>query len=187
MLSSGVDPTLALETAANILIHSSLRILSPRTHIQQTLGNSIVHCYMLGQGMDNKQYTLCQSLRWAIKQPPGWVSITFIQQVHKTMQRSFEYTDLLDIARCKVSTDWMKDKLSVEHVWIIWAFSRRELALPIHRMNINQLTTVLRNRGFTLTADRELAIRIPSEVQATSMTAISTLRKALLVYPLYHR
>ena len=25
--------------------------------------------------MDNKQYTLCQSIRWAIKQPPGWVSI----------------------------------------------------------------------------------------------------------------
>ena len=124
VLSRGVDPTLAFETSDNILIHSSLLILSPRTHIQQTLSNSIVHCYMLGQGMDNKQYTLWRSIRWAMKQPPGWVSITFVQRVHKTMKRSFEYTDLLKIAHHKVSTSWLKAKLSVEHLWIMWAISR---------------------------------------------------------------
>ena len=52
VLSSGVDPTLAIETAENILIHSSLLILSPRTHIQRTLGQSVVQCYMVGQGVD---------------------------------------------------------------------------------------------------------------------------------------
>ena len=41
--------------------------------------------------------------------------------------------------------------------------------------------TVLCTRGFTLTPDRELVIRIPSDVQATRMTVIATLRKALLV------
>ena len=50
-------PTLAFKTADNILIYSSLLILSPRTHIKQTLGQSIVQCYMMGQGMDNAQYT----------------------------------------------------------------------------------------------------------------------------------
>ena len=62
VLISGVDPTLAIETAENILIHSSLLILSPRTHIQRTLGQSMVQCYMLEQGMDTAQYTLAQSL-----------------------------------------------------------------------------------------------------------------------------
>ena len=90
-----------------------------RTHIQRTLGNSSVQCYMPGQGTDNKQYTLCRSIRWAIKQPHGWVSITLKQQVHKTMQRSFEYTDLLEIARRKVYSNWLKANLSVEHRWIM--------------------------------------------------------------------
>ena len=48
VLSSGANPTLAIEKAETILIHSSLIILSPRTHIQRTLGQSIVQCYMVG-------------------------------------------------------------------------------------------------------------------------------------------
>ena len=71
LLSSGVDPTLAIEKSANILIHSSLLALSPLTHIQRTLGQSMVQCCMVEQGEDTAQYTLATSLRWAIKQPPG--------------------------------------------------------------------------------------------------------------------
>ena len=62
----------------------------------------------------------------------------------------------------------------------MWAINRQELALPIHKMNTTQLTTVLGCRGFTLTPDRDLVIRIPSDVHATRMQVISTLRKALL-------
>ena len=161
VLSSGVDPTLALETADNILIHSSLLILSPGTHIQRTLGQAMLQCYMLEQGMDTAQYTLAQSLRWAIKQPPGWVFITFITRVHKTLQRPLEYADLLHLARRKVSTNYLKATLLLNIImWIMWGISRRELALPIHKMNTTQLTTVLRCRGFTLTPDRDLVIRI---------------------------
>ena len=89
----------------------------------------MVQCYnvMPGQGMDTAQCTLARSLRWAIKQPPGWVFISFIERVHKTLQRSLEYADLLHLARHKVSTNYLKAKLSylsVEHVWIMWAISR---------------------------------------------------------------
>ena len=68
-------------------------------------------------------------------------------------------------------------------MWIMWAIGRREPALPIHQVNISQLTTVLRHRGFTLTPDSELVIKIPGhgDVQTTRMTVISTLQKALLV------
>ena len=88
-----------------------------------------------------------------MNQPPGWVSSTFVQRVHKAMQRSFEYTDLLEIARRKVSTNWLalKANLPVEHMWVMWAIGRRKLALPIHRMVTTQLTTVRRSKGFTLT------------------------------------
>ena len=57
VLSSGVDPTLALEKADSILIHSSLLILSPRS-----LGRSMVQCYMLEQGMNTAQYSPARSL-----------------------------------------------------------------------------------------------------------------------------
>ena len=66
-------------------------------------------------------------------------------------------------------------------MWVMWAIRQRELALPIHQVHIAQLTTVLRQRGFTLTPDSELVIKIPSEVQVTRMKVVSTLRKALLV------
>ena len=58
--------------------------------------------------------------------------------------------------------------------WVIqqWAISRREVALPIHQVNISQLTTVLRHRGFTLTPDTQLVIKIPGDVQTTRMTVI---------------
>ena len=160
MPSSGVDPTLAIEKAENIVIHRSLLILSPLTHIQRTLGQAMVQCYMLEQSLDTAHCTLARSLRWAIKQPPGWVFITFIKRVHKTLQRPLEYVDLLHLARHKVSTNYLKANLSVEHMWIMWAISRRELDLPIHKMNTTQLSTVLRCRGFTLTPDRDLVIRI---------------------------
>ena len=137
VLSSGVDPTLALETAENILIHSSLLILSPLTHIQRTLGQFMVQCYVVGQGVDTTTYTLARSLRWACKQPPGWVMLTFSVRVHKTLQRSLEYADLMHLARHKVSTNYLKANLSVEHLWTMWAISRRELTLPIHKMNTN--------------------------------------------------
>ena len=104
--------------------------------------------------MDNQQCTVYRSIRWAIKQPLGWVSIAFEQRVHKTMQRSFKYTDLLEIvqiARRKVSINWLKANLSIEHLWIMWAISRRDLALPIHRMNTTQLATELPIKGLTLT------------------------------------
>ena len=87
----------------------------------------------------------------------------------------------LHIAKHKVSNNYLKENLSVEQMWIMWAISRRELTLPIHQVNISQLTTVLRHRGFTLTPDSELVIKIPGDVQTTRMTVISTLRKALLV------
>ena len=180
-LSRGVDPTLAIEKYANILIHNSLLALSPLTHLQRTLGQSMVHCYMVQRGEDTNQYTLATSLRWAIKQPPGWVLLTFITRIHKTLQRSLEYAELLHLARHKVSNNFMKANLSVEHLWVMWAISRRELPAPIHKMNTTQLSAVLRCRGFTLTPDRDLVIRIPSEVLATRMQVISTLRKALLV------
>ena len=61
------------------------------------------------------------------------------------------------------------------------AINRRELPLPIHKMNTAKFSTVLRCRGRTLTPDRDLVIIIPSEVQSTRMQVISTLRKALLV------
>ena len=73
------------------------------------------------------------------------------------------------------------ENLSVEQMWIVWAIRWRELALPIHQVNISQLTTVLRQLGFTLTPDSELVIKIPSEVQVTRMTVISTLPNASLV------
>ena len=66
-------------------------------------------------------------------------------------------------------------------MWIMWAMSRQELALTIHQGNISQLTTVLRHLGFILTPDSELVVKIPSEVQVTRMTVLSTLRKALVV------
>ena len=89
MLSSGVDPTLALETAENIYTQLSTHSVA-RTHIKRTLGQSIVQCYMVRQGVDTATYTLVRSLRWAIKQPPGWVFLSFIKRVHKTLQRSLQ-------------------------------------------------------------------------------------------------
>ena len=86
---------------------------------------------------------------------------------------------LLFTTRCQ-PTGW-RLIFMLKPVWIIWAISRQELALPIHKMRIAQLMTVLRHRGFALTPDQDLVIRIPSEVQAMRMQVISTLRKALLV------
>ena len=86
ILSSGVNPTLAIEKSASMLIHSSLFALSPLTHIQRTPGQSMGQCYVVEQGEDTAQYTLARSLRLAIKQPPGWVLLTFITRVHKTLQ-----------------------------------------------------------------------------------------------------
>ena len=83
-----------------------------------------------------------------------------------------------------MSANCLKANISVEHFVdydTLWVISRRELALPIHKMNTTQIATALRCRGFTLTPDRDRVIRIPSEVQATRMQVSSTLRKALLV------
>ena len=63
-LIRGVDPTLAIGKYANILIHNSLLALSPLIHLQRTLGQSMVHCYMVQRGEDTNQYTLATSLRW---------------------------------------------------------------------------------------------------------------------------
>ena len=99
--------------------------------------------------------------------------------------RPLDYSSLLHIAKHKVSNSYLKMTPSVEQMWVMWAISQRELALPIHQVNILQLTTVLRHHGFTLTPDSELVIKIPGEVLVelviTRMTVISTLRKALLV------
>ena len=180
VLCKGVDPTLAMQSGDVVLIHSSLIILSQRTYIKRTLGHSIVRISMLGSGI-KLDCTLAHCLKWVIQQRPGWVLITFLQKNNKTLVRPLDYSTLLHIAKHKASNSYLKENLSVEQMWIMWAISRRELALPIHQVNISQLTTVLRHRGFTLTPDSELVIKIPGDVQTTRMTVISTLRKALLV------
>ena len=156
VLCKGVDPTSAMQNADVVLIHRSLIIL----FIRRTLGHSLVRIKMLDSGI-RLDCTMAHCLKWVIQQRPGWVLITFLQKNNKTLVRPLDYSSLLHIAKHKVSIKYLKDNLSVEQTWIMWAISRRELALPIHQVNISQLTTVLRHRGNTLTPDSELVIKIP--------------------------
>ena len=158
VLCKGVDPTSAMQNADVILIHSSLIVLSQRAFIRRTLGHSLVRINMLDSGI-KIDCTMAHCLKWAIPQRPGWVLITFLQKNNKTLMRPLDYSSLLHtcIAKHKVSNNYLKENLSVEQMWVMWAISRRELTLPIHQVacNISQLTTVLRQRGFTLTPLRQ--------------------------------
>ena len=91
-----------------------------------------------------------------------------------------EYVDLLSLATHNVPDNFLVDNCSVEDIWRMWFISKACLGLHVHELNIEQLTRVLRRKGFTLTPDRKMVIKIPSGTQHRRYEIVSVLRKALL-------
>ena len=169
MHGSGLTPNVVatdLESAVrgsgvqSLLLHTSLLQLANRVAILRALGKSEVHCLHPGSG-DNMTGSLSSALRWESHRQ-GWFEIWFIHKVRHAMVRSADYEDLLWVASHKLSDTFMLTNLSVDSLWRCWLISKHQLGIHIHKQNVEQLRRVLRRKGFTLTPDSDMVIRIPS-------------------------
>ena len=172
MHDSGLTPNVVatdLESAVrgsgvqSLLLHTSLLQLANRVAILRALGKSEVHCLHPGSG-EQTTGSLRSALRW-VSHKQGWLEIRFILKVRHTMVHDAEYEELLWIVSHKLSDTFMLTNLSVDSLWRCWLISKHQLGIHIHKQNVEQLRRVLRRKGFTLTPDSEMVIRIPSGTQ----------------------
>ena len=63
----------------------------------------------------------------------------------------------------------------------MWSISKEHLSIHVHKQNREQLKRVLLRKGFALTPDSEMVIRIPSGAEHSRYEIVSSLRQALLV------
>ena len=108
--------------------------------------------------------SLHSALRWS-SQYQGWLQFSYITKVRHTMIRPQDYSDLLWTVSHQLSDNFIVENYLVEDIWRMWSISARHLDLHVHNMNKEQLKRVLRRKGFTLTPDSEMVIRIPSGAQ----------------------
>ena len=98
-------------------------------------------------------------MHWASQQQ-GWFKFTYIIKV-----RSNEYSDLLWTVSQQLSDNFTVENYLVEETWRMWSISERHLNLHVHKLNEEPPNRVLLRKGFTLTPDSEMVIRIPSGAQ----------------------
>ena len=176
------DPTEAFTTALSVFIHSSLFSIADRVPIQRHFGKSEVVCLAPGIG-DRFIGSLHSAMRWSSRQQE-WLKCSYITKVRHTMIRPQDHPDLLWTVSHQLSDNFIVENYLVEDIWRMWSISARHLDLHVHNMNKEQLKTdkrVLRSKGFTLTPDIEMVIRIPSSAQHSKYEVISALRQAVLV------
>ena len=120
------------------------------------------------------------ALRWMTHRR-GWFCFDFTTEVRHTMIRSAEYNDLLFVVSHRLSDHFIVANYLVEDIWRMWSISKEHLSIHVHKQNREQLKRVLLRKGFALTPDCEMVIRIPSGAQYSRYEIVSSLRQALLV------
>ena len=63
----------------------------------------------------------------------------------------------------------------------MWIISERLFSVHVHKLNKEQLKRVLLQKGFTLTPDSEMVIRISGGAQHSKYEIASALRQALWI------
>ena len=170
MLLVDTDPTEAFTAAQSVFIHSSLLSITDRVPIQRHLGKSEVVCW--APGTDEQVIgSLNSALRWSSQQQ-GWLKFSYITEVRHTMIRPQDYSDLLWTVSHQLSDNFIVGNYLVEDIWRMWSISARHLDRYVHNLNKEQLKRVLRRKGFTLTPDSEMVIRVPSSAQHSKFEMI---------------
>ena len=89
--------------------------------------------------------------------------------------------DVLFIVSHRLSDNFIVANYLVEDIWRMWSISKEHLSIHVHKQNREQLKRVLLRKGFALTPDSEMVIRIPSGAEHSRYEIVSSLRQALLV------
>ena len=171
-----------MQNADGILIHSSRIILSQRDFIHRTIGHSLVCIRMLSSGI-KLDCTLTRCLKWVIQQRPGWVLLTFLQRNNKTLVRPLDCSSLLHNAHRKAQGDiegvqQFSEGESFCSIDVDYVGDNSVRAGPAHPPSQDFAAYDSAPPSWiypALTPDSELVIMIPSEVQVTRTTVISTL------------
>ena len=108
----------------------------------------------------------------------------FITTVRHTMIRSPEYRYDLQSTMAilhRLSDNFIVANYLLDDIWRMWSIFKEHLSVHVHKQNTEQLKQVLLRKGFTLTPDSEMVIKIPSGAQHSRYDIVSSLRQALLV------